>query len=171
MPWFSSSKDDESSDDATCKWPPTFQSFEEYKTELEEAVVAHPPFGVWLRSYRNANHATLALSEPAMWELSVQQLKERYLHSATINNRTTNAKRAFIEMHLEENKATYEKDQSELEPISESYALAMDSYKQAISHGYRNILRPKEPQKTRALLERDTLLQKLNQLVEPPVID
>jgi hypothetical protein len=171
MPWFSSNKDDESADDATCEWPPKFQSFEEYKAELDEAVDAHPPFGVWLRMYRNVNHVTTCGSQEAMWGLPVQQLKERYLQSANLKNRTKNAKRAFIEMHLEENKAAYEKDESELQPRLDSYALALDSYKQAISHGYRNIPRPTEPRKTRTLIERDILLGELKQLVEPTVID
>ena len=57
-----------------------------------------------------------------------------------------------------ENKAAYEKDESELQPRLEPHALALDSYKQAISHGYHNIPRPKEPHKTNALMERDKLL-------------
>jgi hypothetical protein len=172
MPWFSSSKNDES-EDTPCEWPPKFQSFEEYRAELDEAVEAHPPFGVWLRMYRNVNHVNVATcaSQQAMWGLPVQQLKERYLQSANLKNRTKNAKRAFIEMHLEENKATYEKDESELQPRLESFALALDSYKQAISHGYHKIPRPKEPHKTNALMERDKLLEQLKQLVDTTVID
>jgi hypothetical protein len=79
--------------------------------------------------YRNVNHVTTCGSQEAMWGLPVQQLKERYLQSANLKNRTKNAKRAFIEMHFEENKAAYEKDESELQPRLESYALALDSYK------------------------------------------
>ena len=102
-----------------------------------------------------------------MWGLPVQQLKERYLQSANIHNRTKNAKRAFIEMHLEENKAKYEKEELELAPKLESYALALTSYQQARRHGYHNIPQPNKPEKTYALMERDKLLQELEQLVTP----
>ena len=37
-------------------WPPTFQTFEEYKNELETAINEHPPFGEWLKKYRNKKH-------------------------------------------------------------------------------------------------------------------
>ena len=168
MPWFSSGKDDESVNDATCAWPPKFQTFEEYKAELDEAVAAHPPFGIWLRMYRNVNHINHR-QEMAAWELPVEQLKERYLKSAHTNNRTKNAKRAFIEMHLEENKATYEQEESELKPRLDSYALALESYHQAVRHGYRNIPRPSEPQKSSALMERDKLLKELEELVKPTI--
>tara|TARA_B110000046_G_scaffold151231_1_gene159885 strand:+ start:1149 stop:1664 length:516 start_codon:yes stop_codon:yes gene_type:complete len=171
MPWFSSSKDDESAADAPCEWPPKFQSFEEYKAELDEAVDAHPPFGVWLRMYRNVSHMSINTATPGAWHLPVQQLKERYLQSANHINRAKNAKRAFIEMHLEENKATYEKDEAELKQRLESYALARDSFNQAIRHGYRNIPPPNEPRTTHTLMERDKLLKELKQLVEPTVID
>jgi hypothetical protein len=160
MPWFSSKDSVEET-----SWPPKFQSFEEYKAELDEAVDAHPPFGVWLRMYRNVNHVT-SHTEKAVWQLPVQKLKDRYLQSAVMNNRTKNAKRAFIEMHLEENKATYDKEELELAPKLESYALALTSYQQARRHGYHNIPHPKKPEKTRALMERDQLLQEL-QLVTP----
>ena len=171
MPLFSSSKDNEYEDDATCEWPPKFQSFEEYKAELDEAVALHPPFGVWLRMYRNANHIGLTDRTPPMWELPVQQLKKRYLQSTNLNNRMKNAKRAFIEMHLEENKESCEKEESELEPKLQSYALALDSYNQARSHGYRNIPRPQEPSKTSVLLQRDALLAQLKQLVDPTELE
>lgn len=166
MPWFLSSKDDSSSKDdeavTECVWPPTFQSFEEYKAELDEAVAAHPPFGIWLQTYRNINHLTdCTRQDECMWGFSVQQLKERYLAHAHMTNRTKNAKRAFIEMHLDTNKATYEKDESDLRPIMDSYALALESYNQALNHGYRNIPRPKEPQKTYKLKERDRLQEVL----------
>lgn len=164
MHWFSS-ESNESTEKA--EWPPKFQSFEEYKDELDEAVKAHPPFGVWLRQYRNVNHVmSHELSERSMWELPVQKLKERYVQSTKLINNTKNAKRAFIEMHLDENKATYEKDESELQPKMESYALALDSYNQALLHGYHNIPRPKEPRKTSALLERDKMLDELKKLVQ-----
>ena len=167
MPWFSSGQDDKSVDETTCSWPPKFQSFEEYKAELDEAVAMHPPFGVWLRMYRNVHHVHGSYTQQAMWELPVQTLKERYLLSAKLDNRTKNAKRAFIEMHLDENKATYEKDESELQAKMQSYALALDSYNQARGHGYCNILHPKEPRKTLALVERDKLLQELESCKRP----
>lgn len=59
-----------------CEWPPKFQSFEEYKAELDEAVDAHPPFGVWLRMYRNVNHVTTFRSQEAMWGLPVLAERE-----------------------------------------------------------------------------------------------
>lgn len=160
MPWFSSSKDDEAVDHTACVWPPTFQSFEEYKAEFDEAVAAHPPFGIWLQTYRNIKHITDHEQSP-MWQLSVQELKQRYWWHAHQTNRTKNAKRAFIEMHLDTNKATYEKDESELRPRMESYALALDSYNQARIHGYHHIPMPKEPGKTPALRERDRLHEEL----------
>ena len=154
--------------DAPCEWPPTFQSFEEYKAELDEAIDAHPPFGVWLRMHRNVSHLTdvrFCGGRDAAWHLPVQRLKERYLQSANLHNHTKNAKRVFIEMHLEENKATYEKDESELTQRLESHALAVDIHDQAIRHGYRKISRPPCPSPTRPLMERDKLQEQLKKLV------
>ena len=34
-------------------WPSSFQSYEEYVQELEEAIRLHPDFGVWLSQKQN----------------------------------------------------------------------------------------------------------------------
>lgn len=168
MHWFSStqgSKDNASStqedskDNASpFKWPPTFQSFEEYKAELNEAVAAHPPFGAWLRQYRNVKHITESSTYPdPMWQLSVQQLKERYVTSATLANRSRHAKRVFAEMHMEENQISYQVEEDDFEKRRESFALALDAYQQAHRHGYSNVPRPREPQRSEKLVEHDKL--------------
>lgn len=164
MSWFSSNRNEGSNRNEDRSWPPMFQSFEEYKDELYKAIKEHPPFGEWLLNYRNVNHMFNHTQQP-MWELSVEQLKERYLISANVNNRTKNAKRTFIEMYLNENNDAYQKDEDDLRARMKSYNLAMDAFNEAQSHGYRNVTRPKEPQKTNLLVERDRLHRELEKLV------
>ena len=172
MSWFSSRKEDDESADGATTWPPKFQSFEEYKSELDQAIDTHPPFGVWLRRYRNVSHMThstawLQRNDVAMWNLPVTKLKERYFHSASLDNCTKISKRTFIEMQLEENKETYDKEESELQAKKASYALALESYEQARRYGYRHIPRPKEPEKSLTLMQRDILVGELEKLVDP----
>lgn len=163
MHWFSSTQEGNAS---SFEWPPKFQSFDEYKAELNEAVATHPPFGVWLRTYRNVKHVGGNSVGDPMWQLSVQELKERYVTCTTLNNRRRNAKRVFIELHLEDNHNLYADEERDFEKRQESYALAIDAYKQAHKHGYRNVPPPNKPHKSQKLLERDDLIAELKHLTD-----
>jgi hypothetical protein len=94
-----------SSPEAEPDWPPVFESYKDFKADLDAAIESHPPFGEWLRLYRNAAMVVVSggSREKTAWHVSVSDLKERYVKEKTLDMRARNVKRAFAEMHLEAN--------------------------------------------------------------------
>tara|TARA_Y100000591_G_C21817423_1_gene691550 strand:- start:1313 stop:1837 length:525 start_codon:yes stop_codon:yes gene_type:complete len=160
----SSFTQDGSYNNAFFEWPPKFQSFDEYKAELDEAVATHPPFGVWLSEHRNSEYITRSGRGRPMWDLSVQELKERYVKETTLRKHSKHAQRIVIKMHLEKNRNLYADEEMEFEKRQKSYALAMDAYNQARKYGQRHNSQPATPRKSMKLVERDQLVEELKLL-------
>ena len=170
MQWVLSSHSDASVED---NWPPKFQSFEEYKAELQEAVTKHPPFGTWLRDCRTIEHIIShnsmngAIPGREMWDMPVETLKEIYTAKSTTRIRVKNAKRAFVEMYLDDNNATYAHEKLQHESKMEAYTEALKTFEQAQTHGYaRYGSRPTPPRKSFKLDEHDRLQDELSKLVD-----
>jgi hypothetical protein len=162
----SSFTQDGSYNNASFEWPPKFQSFDEYKAELGEAVATHPPFGVWLSEHRNTNYITSSDGkfERSTWDPSVHELKERYVKETTLRKRRTHAQRLTIEMQLEKNHKLYADKEMDFEKRQKSYALALDAYNQAHNYGQRHISQPDMSRKSMILVERDQLVEELKRL-------
>lgn len=157
-----SDTDAEQEPESGVQWPPVFESYAAHKAELDEAIKSHPDFGVWLRQYRNIEHVLSidgGRNEP-MWSLSVEQLKQRYVTIKTVQERTKNAKRAFAEMHLEENAEAYQAAQDDFAAKEKAYQFAYDQYVSAARHGYKTRA-PRKPEK-----EYHSLLAKCERLEE-----
>lgn len=163
-------------------WPPRFQTYEEFKGELDVAISECPGFGEWLLLYRNINHVNRSdpplrsdpspgsrgkstQPEEAIWCLTVLELKKRYItHTEKVTN-ARNGKRAFIEMHLEKRKAVYDAEEEEFAPTRTAYQLAMEVHSQARAGGYGQYLPlPPSPTLPEGLRERDSLLHLLETL-------
>jgi len=87
-------------------WPPSLITYEQYETELDEAIRAHPKFGEWLSENRKYWEYTFDSSSYGFSHsrcqnsLSVQQLKDLYI-TETNNKRIMNhAKRHTIKQKL-----------------------------------------------------------------------
>lgn len=129
-------------------WPPQFQTYESYKQELEEAIEAHPPFGTWLLAYRNPHH--MERDGPAMWSMTVEELKQRYLDCKRPLKIARNAKRMFAEMHLQslEAKEDIHCTKTNYKEACAAYKTALDAYNSSKRHGYNHYLKPPiQPQK------------------------
>ena len=143
-------------------WPPTFETYTDYKKKLDEAIASHPPFGDWLRSYRTKAH--IAHSEcvhntcvpnttsPDMWFFTVQQLKERYVISKTRETHTKNMKRAIADLHLEKEAEEYEQAKNNFASAQQAFDFAIEKYEGAIAHGYHT-RRPVPPSANAQLLQ------------------
>lgn len=80
-------------------WPPRFKSYDAYKAEMDALVNSHPPFGAWLRRYRNVNHVVGGGGAFDGME-DVEALKERFLREERARISRTNARRYMCELHL-----------------------------------------------------------------------
>jgi hypothetical protein len=136
--------------DSRVQWPPVFQSYEEYKTEMGKAITEHPPFGEWLRHYRNPNHL-LSYSSDAMWDLSVDELKERYIRFKTPEARAINGKRAIAEVHITENDEKYKAAEEYFAKQKEAYKFALEKFEETRKHGYLT-LAPSQPSPSQQLI-------------------
>ena len=161
--------DEQASGAGEDKWPHTFQTYESYKADLTHAISADPNFGVWLSKYRNVNHLIKGRRDTALWDLSINELKQRYIEEESKALRTSNAKRAFIEMHLALKDNDYTNEEKRIKPVHESaeraYATALAAYEEAVQHGYKKVPRPQVPSsiyvKSELLGERDFLAREL----------
>lgn len=100
--WYQSQRTKpELSEPTTEEWPPSFQTYEHFSEELHTAIREHPPFGVWLKNYRNLNH--LVRDGKEMWgeKMDVQALKKRYIQEQQREQSSRNSKRFFSELHLD----------------------------------------------------------------------
>ena len=121
----------------TAVWPPVFQNYESYKSELDEAITQHPPFGEWLRRSNNSHLG-----------FTVDQLKLEYIKHAKIANLKIHARREAIEnkihqfttLHDEELQQEAEKMKSKME----AYNAAYENFKTARKGGYK-IQQPIKP--------------------------
>lgn len=86
----------------TDAWPPTFETYEEYKDKLRKAIDAHPPFGEWLLKHRNLAHI-MKPHDSHMWAsgMDVETLKARYLKEEKVSREAKYSKRLICELHLD----------------------------------------------------------------------
>lgn len=81
--------------------PPVVAEYEVYKEQLDDAIRAHPPFGAWLRRYRNEMHV-LKGGGPAFEGMDVESLKHRYAVEEEKRTHAIHARRYMCELHLRE---------------------------------------------------------------------
>lgn len=173
MSWFSKSinSDRDDSNIHSQEWPPKFQSFDNYKKELETAINEHPPFGIWLKKYRNTEHLLYGRHDNrTMWSLNIDKLKEQYIKSAKDQNTQRNAKRMFAELYLTEKK--YSEAEQTHEEAFRMYKLALEEYDNKAKHGYAYGSRPCAPQENRILCEKKGLESVIQSCVDDlPCVD
>jgi hypothetical protein len=152
-------------------WPPVFKDYAEYKSELDEAISRHPPFGEWLAKYRNINHVLTSTGCPSdlwsvcnvaritnqcMWELSVDELKKRYVQQMTLKTAIQNGKRMFAEVHMAQNEDEYKEAEATFVAAQEAYKFALEKYTEAKKHGYKTPA-PTPPIRNALLQQKDAL--------------
>lgn len=171
-------------------WPPNFQSYEDFKAELESAVAEHPPFGEWLRERRNIitlydhdGELSKAMQQDRWfsqwmrehrdlpwhgsqtsdyWRASVDILKEMYLKDAIPQNIMMNSKRLFVEQYLKEHEEEYEEAENMHAAKQQAYEKALTTYTQVERYGYGKYTNvPPKPAIDGALKERQILLRYL----------
>lgn len=142
-------------------WPPRFQTFAEYKAELDDAIAAHPPFGRFLRQYRNINHLLEGENQqPCMWHMSVAELKERYMKAKEIETRCKNAKRYFAEVYLHDGMEKYALAEEQHESAVKAHEQAVAKWDELSAVGVRNLpRRPPVPRPTNDMQEKEKLLR------------
>ena len=165
------------------QWPHTFQTEEEYSEELDEAIQQDPRFGEWLRKYRNINHIYRSINgypsiglkaafdlffddnKGNMWDLSVDDLKMRYIEERTRKERAQHAKRKFARMHVENYDEYETAKQDHMEAIA-AFEVATKEYARARAHQYDVYLThgpPKPPPKPQAMIVYEKLTEFLDE--------
>jgi hypothetical protein len=157
--------------DEVDNWPPVFKDYVDYKSELDEAISKHPPFGEWLAKYRNINHVLRESGVPdnkwevctdaritnqCMWELSVDDLKKRYVKQMTLKTAIQNGKRMFVEVHMAQNEKECSEAEAAYVAAQEAYKFALEKYIEAKKHGYKTPA-PKPPVRNAILQQKDAL--------------
>ena len=141
-------------------WPPEFQTYADFKAEIDAAIECHPPFGDWLHKYRNVNHVLSSSGCDSMFGMSIEQLKERYVKEKQIQTRTKHMKRMIAEVYLVENAQMYQDMKADIAAKKEAYQFALEKYEQARSQGYKTWPPhpPTEPEEFRRLKMLEDLL-------------
>jgi ATP-dependent Zn protease len=175
MSWFSRSSELKSDSpqqlDSYQAWPPTFQTFEEYKNELETAINEHPPFGEWVKKYRNKEHVLNCNDNQSMWAFSIDQLKEQYVKCTRLRTTTMSAKRMFAELHLLNESERYIEAETKFEEATKIYNSAVEEYDVKAKHGYASGRRPQPPQKDPILHTKKRLHDIIDQCSDPVSVE
>ena len=143
------------------------QTFEEYKNELETAINEHPPFGEWLKKYRNKEHVLNCNGNQSMWAFSIDQLKEQYVKCTRLRTTTMSAKRMFAELHLLNESERYIEAEKKFEEANKIFKSAVEEYDLKAKHGYASGRRPQPPQKDTILDTKKRLQDIIDQCSDP----
>ncbi len=173
MSWFSKqqSNSDGSNIHDSQEWPPKFQTFDDYKKELETAINEHPPFGIWLKNYRNKHHVLSTSHIESMWALDIDKLKAQYIKSSTLKNTERCAKRTFAELYLIEDKEKYSEAEQIHEEANKMYQTALAEYDMKAKHGYASGRRPQPPRENPILNEKKQLESVIQSCIDPPELN
>ena len=79
--WSQSSRNATEPEREPVVWPPRFRTYDEYRVELDELIKQHPPFGVWLREFRNGEHVLRKTPEMFDQMVGVRQLQRQYVEA------------------------------------------------------------------------------------------
>ena len=123
------------------EWPPLMNGYEEYKKEMDALVLSHPPFGEWLKRYRNELHVVKGGGEAFSGMNDAQGLAKRYAEEERKRKNGVNARRYICELHLKE--AQEELKQEE----EEAWKKEEEEWKKAVleANGIRHIPKPPPP--------------------------
>ena len=143
--------------DPSEEWPPSLITYEQYETELDEAISAHPKFGEWLSETRNYSVFTFDGSSDGFSypdcqnSLSVKQLKDLYV-TETNNKRIVNhAKRHTIKQKLKIRPKNLTEQQRLYDEENNAFKTAQKKWEDVRAHFYNQRewvrLRPVEPKK------------------------
>lgn len=148
-------------------WPPSFQSYEEFVQELEEAIRLHPDFGVWLSQKRNYDDLTsYCFFDVFAKNLTPNQLKKQYISERNIeilikhSTRYTMLQKINRITSYENDKQMYEKEMSEFNEKKQKF----EEKKQLYDKRTLDQMRPKPPRKPHSVEIYDRLQEiiKLN---------
>jgi len=160
--------------DPSEEWPPSLITYEQYETELNEAIRAHPKFGEWLSETRNYWEYTFDSSSYGFSHsrcqnsLSVQQLKDLYI-TETNNKRIMNhAKRHTIKQKLKlspqnltEQRVLYDEENNTFKTDQKKWEDARAPRAPWAAAPGRHAIRPVEPKKPESLKMYENALELL----------
>lgn len=135
-------------------WPPSFQSYEEYVQELEEAIRLHPDFGVWLSQKQNYDDLkSCCLSHVFAENLTPDQLKEQYITERNLeilrkhSTRYTMLQKINRITSYENDKEMYEKEMSIFNQMMQTF----EEKKHLYDRRSLNQMRPQQPKRPQSL--------------------
>lgn len=154
------------------EWPPKFITYDEFKTELQDAIDKHPHFEKWLLSKykinRSYSYQYICIDIHGKTDYSIEALKQLYYDEQQTKINTNMIEISMLELTLKNN--TYTKEDEEQEEIynikKKEYDSIVEEQGKLFRAGCRNIKTPRNVEKPYNMTFRELLPKSIDAAIE-----